>query len=557
MTNDGQLHYDALLESTKLLQASLDLDSLLNHLLRSAMGRLLARRGVVTLADESGVSRVAIARGISGLAAGDPFDEARASGAGIGVLLPIGSPEQPLGHLGLALAGELADEQREFLGAFLGIAASGIENARAHAATRHAKDDLERRVIQLRALLDLGRGFSSSVDPEQVAQLLGLTLGGQWALRRYAILAWKQNQPDVIREKSMKFSGSIDAIKEAASAIPVAALVASLEEGSLRELLSAEQAEAVVAIRSSDEIVGLVALGARPGGLRYAPDDLDFAEALVAQAAVALENAWHFRETLEKRKIEKELELAADIQRRLLPAALPKVAGIEAFAKSRPARHVGGDYYDVVPIDGAGETTPHLYCVADVSGKGIAASLLMSNFQASLRALTSPERSLPETARRMNELIHASTAVNKFVTAIFVAIDPVSGRVRYVNAGHNDGFVLRADGSVERLKACGLAVGLMPGRTYTEGETTLHDGDLVALYSDGVTEANDPDENEWGDDHFIECLRAHENESVEEMVGHLYEEIDRYAGTAPQYDDITLMIIRRGEPSPATAGLHQ
>jgi sigma-B regulation protein RsbU (phosphoserine phosphatase) len=187
----------------------------------------------------------------------------------------------------------------------------------------------------------------------------------------------------------------------------------------------------------------------------------------------------------------------------------------------------------------------HVFCVADVSGKGIAASLLMSNFQATLRALASSGRSLAEIVALMNDLMWASTAANKYVTAIFVAIDAATGRAHYVNAGHNDGLVLRAEGTVERLKATGMSVGLMPSRPYTEKEIDLAPGDLVALYSDGVTEANDPQENEFETERLIDVLRANQQTNAETIVSAVYEAVDAFASTAPQYDDITLMVIRR------------
>jgi sigma-B regulation protein RsbU (phosphoserine phosphatase) len=208
---------------------------------------------------------------------------------------------------------------------------------------------------------------------------------------------------------------------------------------------------------------------------------------------------------------------------------------------------VGGDYYDAIqraPAEGAAGARI-VYCVADVSGKGIAASLLMSNFQASLRALLSSGVPLVEVVTRMNNLMHASTAANKYVTAIFMDVDPESGHARVVNAGHNDGVILRADGTAERLKAGGLAVGLMAGRTYTETEWQLAPGDLVALYSDGVTEANDPEENEYSIERLIELLREQRGVSADEVVRATYASVDAFADTAPQYDDITMMVVRR------------
>lgn len=140
-------------------------------------------------------------------------------------------------------------------------------------------------------------------------------------------------------------------------------------------------------IRSGETVNGMVALGPRPGTLRFSASDIEFGLGLIAQASVALDNAWHFRDTLYRQQLEKELTLAASIQQDLFPKHLPTLAGSELAARNRQARQVGGDYYDALPIGPAGPTASHLLCVADISGKGISASLLMANIQATLRAL--------------------------------------------------------------------------------------------------------------------------------------------------------------------------
>ena len=535
-----QRHFEALLESAQLLQKSLDLDDLLRHLLRSVMGRFLARRGVIAI-DRDGQLCVAAARGVSELATGSPFEPLAAMRAGIDILMPIGTDPETIGYLGISRppAGDLDETDRQFLTALLGIAASGIATARAHAETKRLNLDLERRVHELRTLLDIGRGFTSTVEPEQVAGLLALTLAGQWALRRYAVMAWKDGHAPVVKVKGLTLQSS-DAVREALLDLTTPLLVAAIEDVALRNELETQQVAVVIPIRSGEQLVGAALAGKRPGGLTYGETDMEFAAGLAAQAAVAFDNAWHFQVTVEKEKIEKELQLASEIQRRLLPATMPLLDRLDVVARTRSARQVGGDYYDAIPF---GEE--HLFCVADVSGKGIAASLLMSNFQATLRALASSGRPLPEIVARMNELMYASTASNKYVTSIFVAIDPATGHGHYVNGGHNEGIILRADGTDERLKASGMSVGLMPGRPYTEREITVGPGDIVILYSDGVTEANDVNENEFEIERLIACVRARQAEPADAIVSAIFDSVDQFAGAAPQYDDITAMIIAR------------
>jgi phosphoserine phosphatase RsbU/P len=519
---------EALVESARMLQGASDVDQLLQHLLRSAMAHVLARRGFVA---RDGV--VTHARGLSGVPIGSLYDEEALRAAGIELILPVGTSAQV--GVGTTPAA-IQPDQEQFMAALVGISAGAVENVRYAADVRRLNQNLDRKLQELRTLLELVRGFTSVVEPEEVVRMLALTLAGQWTLSRYVVAAWKEGHPAVLRAKGAKVA-SVEPLRQLAAPVSVTAL----DAGEVREELVAQKIAALVPLRTGEETIGVILLGARPAGVAYSEDELDYTRGLADQAAVALENAWHFRETVEKKKLEKELELAADIQRRLLPATLVAVAGYDAAANTRPARHVGGDYYDVIQrADGR-----VVYCVADVSGKGIAASLLMSNFQASLRALLSSGVPLVEVVTRMNNLMHASTAANKYVTAIFMDVDPESGHARVVNAGHNDGVILRADGNAERLKAGGLAVGLMPGRTYTETEWQLAPGDLVALYSDGVTEANDPEENEYSIERLIELLRDQRTASAEEIVRATYESVDAFADTAPQYDDITMMVVRR------------
>ncbi len=522
---------EALVESARMLQGANDVDQLLQHLLRSAMAHVLARRGFVAR-DEV----IAHARGLSAVHPGDAFDEGALRAAGIELILPVGT----CAKIGIGTTpAPIQPDQEQFLAALVGISAGAVENVRYAADVRRLNLNLDRKLQELRTLLELVRGFTSVVEPEEVVRLLALTLAGQFTLSRYVIAAWKEGHPAITRAKGARVA-TFEPFRELATAMPVPEL-ASKE---IREELTAQKIGALVPLRTGEETIGILLLGARPGGAAYSADELEYTRGLADQAAVALENAWHFRETVEKKKIEKELELAADIQRRLLPATLPAVAGYDVAANTRPARHVGGDYYDAIQRADA-EGARIVYCVADVSGKGIAASLLMSNFQASLRALLSSGIPLVEVVTRMNNLMHASTAANKYVTAIFMDVDPESGHARVVNAGHNDGVILRADGTAERLKAGGLAVGLMAGRTYTETEWQLAPGDLVALYSDGVTEANDPEENEYSIERLIELLREQRAASADEVVRATYESVDAFAATAPQYDDITMMVVRR------------
>ena len=516
---------ESLLESAKLLSSSLELEELLKHLLRTAMGRMLCTRGAVAIQTEAGLS-VAHARGVSGLSVGQPFSAEIAAAAGLTMSFPIGDPEKPSGLLALGPSrrGALDDAELGFLDALLGLAASSIENARAHGQVIQTNRALDQKIQELRTLLELGRGLASTIDVEELAQILLLTLAGRFAVRRHALFTWKPGQPPIARVKGLE---NLDAaaLREEASALEGA----TLRDGML-----------LLPIRASGAVLGVVVLGPRALGLQYNDGDLDFAQGLMAQASVAFENGWHFRDTLYRQQIEQELTLAASIQKDLFPKRLPDLNATVMAARNRQARQVGGDYYDVLP---AGDS--HLLCVADISGKGVAASLLMANLQATLRALLSAGPLITDLAARTSDLLYASTPASKYATAFFLNYTPSSGECQYVNGGHNEGIVLRASGEVELLGATGMPVGLLPKRTYESGTLRLDSGDALLLYTDGVTEAQDIDEGEYGIERATDCLKLHRAAEPEVILDRLFESIDAFAGGAPQHDDITALVLKR------------
>ncbi len=540
----GALRLEALLESAQLLHGSLDLDHLLKHLLRTVMGRFLASRALIAVSRD-GVLRVSIARGLSTVEAGQILDQADARRAGIRRFFPIGDGKMPVGMLGLGdLMREMDAEEESFLDALLGIAASGIDNATAHLRAQALNTDLNRKVQDLRTLLELVQSLTSTLDPTRVAHLLALTLTGRWAVGRYVVAAWKEGHPLVLQRRGLEFP-DLDDLRESLAAVTDAGLVENLPNGPLRDTLRSGKGEALIPLRLADRAIGAVALGPRPGATPYTRSDLDFAAGLASQAVVAFENSWHFIETLEKKKIEQEVGLAAAIQKDLFPAAMPLLPGFELAARTQAARQVGGDYFDALPLGEAGSERPCLLCVADVSGKGIPASLLMSSIQATLRALLVQQPTVVDLVSRTSKLLYATTPSNKYATGILVLVNPVTARLRFVNAGHTDGILLRGDGSVERLRSTGPPLGLLPGIPFQEESVALNPGDLLALSSDGVTEAQGSDEEEFGDDRFVASLQACRHRSSEEIVASVFEDVHRFAEGAPQHDDITLMIVKR------------
>ncbi len=527
----------SLLESAKLLSSSLALDDLLAHLLRTVMGRLLVSKAVVAV-DLDGSMRVALARGLPTLAKGALFTEELGRAAKLEQFFPISHADETIGMVafGPPARGFLEAEEEDFVDALLGLAASSIANAQAHEATVRSNERLAQKVQELRALIDLVRGLSASLEPEDIATMLTLTLAGRWIISKHGLVAWKAGHPEILRQKGLDLSFFISEKERWAElAEPILAGGDSrLPPGSL-----------VIPLRSSAETFGVVVCGPRLNKQPYTDADTEFAAGLAAQAAVSFDNAWHFQDTLVRQQMEKEVALAASIQRDLFPSVLPRLSGCDIAARNRQAKMVGGDYYDVLPVQGSGPDLPHLLCVVDISGKGIFAALLMSNIQATLRALLNRDQTLSEVAGQANQLLHATTPSNRYATAFLAQYHPVTGACEWVNCGHNDGIVLRKTGEVELMACSGIALGLFPRIAYAEQTFELREGDLLAIYSDGVTEANDISEQEFSIERLIAVLQAQRERPANEIVDAVFEDIDAFVGAAPQFDDITLMVMKR------------
>ncbi|MDR3699962.1 MAG: SpoIIE family protein phosphatase [Candidatus Sulfopaludibacter sp.] len=534
----GESRLEALLESAELLHASLRVEDLLRHLMRTVMGRLLVGRAAIAIRKD-GEMRVALVRGIPTLTVDQIFPEKTASQAGIERILPIGDAADPIGLLGIgkAMRGELDEEEQSFLHALLGLAASGIQNAQSHDETVRLNRSLDQKIQELRALLEMVRGLASNLEPEGIAQLLALTLAGRWALRKYGVAAWREGHPLTLRQRGLDLTPLL-AAKETLAGMPDAHLVPE-------DLHGLPAGSVLFPMRSGDEVSGVVVCGPRPADRPFLEGDLEFGAGLVAQAAVAFNNAWYFRETLVAQQLEKELAMAAAIQQTLFPASLPELQQTAIAARNRQAKQVGGDYYDVIPLAVSSPAQPHLLCVVDISGKGIFASILMGNIQATLRALLHGDSQLGPLAGRTNDLLYASTPGNRYATAFLAFYEPVTGGFRWVNCGHCDGIILRAGGEVTRLACTGLALGQFPRQSYQEETCTLEPGDILAIYSDGVSEANDLAEEEFGTDRLIDAMRRYASENPAAIVDAVFRELDRFVGEAPQFDDITLMIVKR------------
>jgi len=239
------------------------------------------------------------------------------------------------------------------------------------------------------------------------------------------------------------------------------------------------------------------------------------------------------------------MEIAREVQERLFPQDIPQLEGVSIAGACRPAQGVGGDYYDVFPLqDGRLGIA-----IGDVSGKGISAALLMASLRASLRGVTIDNpRDFAKLMDKVNRLVYESSASNRYATFFFGALDPTTLVLECVNAGHNAPLILRrqSDGefSTLRLEADGPVVGLLPFAPYTEQSLRLHPGDLLITYTDGISEAMTHDDEEWGEERMLAAAAEASSLSADEILRHIFAAADEFTAGAPQHDDMTLLILK-------------
>ncbi len=306
-------------------------------------------------------------------------------------------------------------------------------------------------------------------------------------------------------------------------------------------VLSQIRSVMAVPLASGEEIFGMVYVD-NPFNNRFQEEDLKVLTTIASVASIKIENDRLLDERLEKRRMEEELKVASEIQMRLQPFSPPKLAGWDMTGVSFPCREIGGDYYDFIHR----KRDSHLIvAVGDVSGKGTGAALLMSSLHAAVRAQTQTRASTSEVMGEINQYIFENSPSNKFLTLFYGGLDPVTGTLTYSNGGHNAPIFVRRSGEVERLDKGGLPIGMMQGVAYQEASVEFHPGDVLVIYSDGITESINERDEEFEEERLIEVVKNNMGRSASGIRDRIDEALSRFVGTTAPVDDMTLMIIKR------------
>ncbi len=311
--------------------------------------------------------------------------------------------------------------------------------------------------------------------------------------------------------------------------------------------------ELLLPLPGRTQLLGTMMLGPKRSEEPYTPSDLRLLESVSVQTGLGLElseaAASLATAAVERAHVAREMEIAREVQERLFPQRLPAIKGVSIAGSCRTVFGVGGDYYDAFEIGGGRLGL----AIGDVSGKGISAALLMASLRACLRTMTrTTSGELTQLMAHLNRLIYEASAINRYATFFFGILDPAASRFHYVNAGHNPPVLLRksASGSYEwlRLDCGGPVIGLLPEASYERGSLLMHPGDLLLAYTDGISEAMNAADEEWGEEAMILAAQQTSDGTAEDIVKAIFTAADVFAAGASQHDDMTILVMRYSCP---------
>lgn len=555
-----------LLETSRLLIESQDPDFVLNNLLLITMGKLLVTKGMILIFKPGeNVYYASRSKGRGWLKEDDetPIDftdedletsvlhgEKYASvfeQIGIekeSILFNLKTTNHHIGFLCLGPKGtkqELTEREIEFIESLTIISSVAIANSRMFKEMRHINRRLDRKVHDLNTLLELSKDFNLMVDRDEIARVFKFAMLGQMLIRTFFFAL------DVDDEKSIV---SISGIKEEPSKEDLNKLfelddVTHISENSDCEFLNENNIRLVIGLKFQNEKIGVVGVGLRGNKQEYGPEEVNFLQSLGNLALLTIQKSLLLDERLQKQRMEEELNLAKNIQIGLLPDPLPEIDRFDLAAINISSRQVGGDYFDFIE-------TPeknHLVAIADVTGKGVPASLLMANLQSMLHALAPIDVTMSEATGSINDIIYNNTPPDKFITFFWGIISDNGTKFKYVNAGHDPPILFRK-GSDEPvlLEEGGVILGAMPTMMpYESAEIDLRPGDLIVFFTDGVTEAMNPEQTEeYETERLKECIRKNRDKTAQEIQDAIIKDINAFSNNI-QYDDITTIVLKVDE----------
>jgi len=538
----------ALVDFSNHLNSNLNLEFTLNNLLLTCFGKLQITNGIIALYDENQTLQIKLSKGLNKekllLLKQDSItdkvenDLENFKRQNEFILSEkIISRDKILGYLFLGhklTKKDFTEDDINFLSTLVKIASTAIANATNFEKLKETNKALDGKINQLNSLFDLGKEFSSILEIKRISKLLTYSVTAQMLVSKYAIVIFDDDEVEILDSKI-----NDDDIKNAIEKYQLnnlkdAVCVKDSNKISIREI------ELIVPMLIKNETKGLILLGKRITKQPYSQSDVEYISSVGSLAMISIENSRLFKEMLEKQKIEKDLELARTIQQNLLPSKIPTSEKFEIAAYNKTARQVGGDFYDVATLEN-GNT---IIALADVSGKGIQASLLVANLQAFLKSLYKLNYSLQEASNILNDLVSENTTNGSFITAFWGIIDNETNEFTYVNMGHNPPLLIR-NGEIIKLKKGGMILGVMQTVIpYEYEKVQLKKDDTIILFTDGITEAMNKSNEEYSDERLEYLVIDLSEKNAKEILDLIVKDVTNFTNDAEQSDDITCMVIK-------------
>jgi len=410
-------------------------------------------------------------------------------------------------------------------------------------------EETERRALEKEVLLEISKTLSAPLDLDEVLDAIFRSLRQvvRYAAAAIYLVNRSSQRLELVRETGYP-EGSDEAFRLSVGD-GIVGWVAKTGEAVIVPDVRRDQRYVRARAETRSELAAPLVIEGRTIGVFNLESDredafhgghLEMLSVFAAQAAVSIERARLTRELLDRRRLEKELAIAREIQASFLPKRAPEVPGFDLAGATQPHDEVGGDYFDFIRVSDSRLGI----AIADVSGKGIPAALIMAGFRMSLLAEIRNEFTMRAVMRKVNSLLHESTERDKFVTLFYGVLDWKNRSVSYSNAGHNPPLLLRADGRVQYLLEGGVALGVLPDARYEERPVALQPGDLLLLYTDGVSEAESSTGEQFGTERLERCLKRIAEGTAHEILKGVVDEVTAYAGEHGLNDDLTLVVVK-------------
>lgn len=563
------LELNTLIEFSNLINSNLDLKFILGNILLTIMGRMLITKGMMLIKsqDEKDLNKFVVesSKGVLPGTNGSVIFFEPLSDSVFTSKEFYNQPEIFISNkieyyfkiffsgklLGILCLGEKSGGQELgkndiiFIETLLNISSTTIENTIKFNEIKRLNYRLNEKIGNLRSLFELSKEFNTNfLDRNKIIRLLNYTMLGNYGVKDLLIISRYKSDNYYVMTKTTNIEVP-DCSNRDFSELSGSVILNSSELNPQLKDFYDSGFELIIPIHSTDIKAETIAfLGKKLNKELYTQDDIEFMESILNISVISMENSMLFKESIEKKVLENELNIAREIQLALLPKNIPQTEEYKIYAVNNPAMQVGGDYFDLVKLNDESIAV----AIADVSGKGTPAALLMSNLQSAVRSylkIYDDKFNLSEITSRINNLIFECTTPEKFITFFWGILNTKDNKFFYINAGHNPGYLI-SNNKIQELNEGGLIIGIMDNELkYDTGCVDLAKEDLIVLYTDGITEARNSADEEYGTDRLLQCIKSNLSSKPEIIVNGILSDVKSFSGKTEQFDDQTLIVIKR------------